>query len=518
MSDTTWVPDREQQGEVERPGIVRSGLRAMSSALMGRMELANWSGFQFGLKRNLFEALGYPRVLTPSMYRWRYQRDGLFARIMEAYPISTWRGGGTIIEDEDPDTQTEFEKAWIDLDKRLNIWQTFEKADILGQLGRFSIIILGAPGNIAEPLQNCPPAQLVYLKALSERDARPESLDTDTKSPRFGQPVYYTISRLTAPLENTAAMVGRVHWTRVIHIADRMLDDNIFGQPQGERGWNLFDDLLKVVGGGSEAFWKRVDAGMQLKLDPNVADMKPEDKTKLDEQLDEYVHGLRRVLRTRGIDIETMTSAVAGIKDPVMTIVSLLSATYGIPQRILLGSERGELASDQDRDNWSERIQDRRLSFASPVVIRAFIDRLIALKTLPTPQNYEARWPTAETLDDAGRAELAKTIAEINQAAGETVVTIDEIRDRYLGLPPLAEVLSPEEANALETAPETGVPVAAARRRLLRTETRVNKWRHLTLAEKCAYIARRRILASKKRKGEPWQRTHRAADRFRHAG
>lgn len=521
MEDITWIPTSEQRGEVERPGIVRSGLRSLGTSLMGRFDLANWSGFSFGLKRNMFSALGYPRVLTPEMYRWRYQRDGMVARIVESKPIATWRGGGTIIEDEDPDSQTPFEAAWTDLDKALSIWPMFEKADILSQLGRYAVIILGAPGNLREPLRRLPPGQLKYLKALSERDAKVTELDTDTASPRFGQPVYYNISRLTSPLENTASMVGVIHWSRVIHIADGQLDDSLFGQPCLERGWNLFDDLSKVVGGGAEAFWKRVDAGMQLKLDPNVADMSEPDKKKLDEQLEEYTHGLRRVLRTRGIDIETLTSSVAGIKDPVSTIVSLIAATYGIPQRILLGSERGELASSSDRDEWGDRIADRRVSFASPVVVRSFIDRLIALGTLPAPQQYDARWPSAKTLDDSQRAALAKTVAEINSAAGETVVTVDEIRDRYLDLPPLADVLTPEEQAETEGTPEPPIegqqPTAAVRRSLkFRTEARIRKWQGLTVAEKCAYIARRRLTAAK-RKGEPWRRTHRAADRFRHA-
>jgi hypothetical protein len=134
-----------------------------------------------------------------------------------------------------------------------------------------------------------------------------------------------------------------------------------------------------------------------------------------------------------------LTSQVAGIKDPIDGIMSQLSAGTGIPQRILMGSERGQLASTQDDDNWTERIVDRRRDFASPQVIRPFVNFLISVGVLPKPVQYTVGWPEIDNLDETQRAGVAIQWSEINKNMAEEVVTPDEIRDRLLGLPPRSE-------------------------------------------------------------------------------
>ena len=52
---------------------------------------------------------------------------------------------------------------------------------------------------------------------------------------------------------------------------------------------------------------------------------------------------------------------------------------YGVPYRILVGSEEAKLASSQDKRTWNERVQKRRDNYLTPMVVRPFVDRLIAL-------------------------------------------------------------------------------------------------------------------------------------------
>ena len=56
--------------------------------------------------------------------------------------------------------------------------------------------------------------------------------------------------------------------------------------------------------------------------------------------------------------------------------MSLIGGTLGIPTRILLGSERGQLASSSDERNFSSRVKERQQSYAEPTMIRAFTNRL----------------------------------------------------------------------------------------------------------------------------------------------
>ena len=68
------------------------------------------------------------------------------------------------------------------------------------------------------------------------------------------------------------------------------------------------------------------------------------------------------------------------------------------------------------------------------------------------------RWPEVRDLDLAERVQIAVGMADVNQKAGETVVTADEIRDRVLDLPPLEEVSPADVEEGLdETEPEERV-------------------------------------------------------------
>jgi hypothetical protein len=173
----------------------------------------------------------------------------------------------------------------------------------------------------------------------------------------------------------------------------------------------------------------------------------------LQKQLQDYEHGFRRFLLTRGIKINSIGSDVADFASPISAIMSLISAGTGIPQRVLMGSEQGKLAANQDRSNWEQRIEDRRVDYAGPLVVRTFIDRLIKIGALPTPaEGYEVRWPQLRVMDDKERAAIAQQWSMLNTNAKEVVVTANEIRDRVLQLPNLEEVQEAAKPTDIVTA------------------------------------------------------------------
>lgn len=452
-------------------------LRAAADAISGLAARARFAtgaaSVTFNGRRDLYEALGYKRALDASDYRKRYARNAVAARVIETMPKSTWRGGGELVEDENNAEQTEFEKAWVDLNLRLNVWSTFLRADLLAGFGRYAIIVLGTTGDPTQPLKSLSPDGLAYLSAFSEEEALISEFDTNRRSPRFGLPVYYTIRRRVLPSGTAGAsepqLNTRIHYTHVVHVADGLLDDHVFGTPRLERVWNLIDDLEKVVGGGAEAFWKRADQGLQLDLDPTLP-LEDGAEEELEEQVDAYTHGLERVLLTRGVTPRPLGSDVADFKGPSEAIVAQISAGTSIPQRILMGSERGQLASTHDRDNWAERVADRRVEFAGPQVVRPFADLLIRLGVLPTPVRYEVRWPEIQNLDDSQKASIALQWASVNDKNKIEVVTVDEIRDLVLGLPPKAQVApSPGGPAPAEPAapPKAPAPQKTAKQRRL---------------------------------------------------
>ncbi len=487
-------------------------IRTLVSELVGRSRLANIAGHTFRGKRDLYKALGYQRELFVHDYRSRFMRNAIANRVVKAPALATWHGEAEVVEQEDPQKPTDFEKGYLDLHERLGLWTKFQAADVLAGIGRFSIILLGLPGDMltpvceidpatnelvpAKPLSagqitglsdksqpkftgdstwaqtNLPklqgqattltgqPSDLKYVRPYSEEDCKVFKFDLDPISPRFGQPLYYNLTRTTmlSPESTNSNVIAKVvHWSRIIHIAEGRLDDLVYGEPRLQCVWNLIDDLEKVGGGGSEAFWIRANGGIQFDLDPTLEfedednPNVPADPTKnqaIRKQIDEYEHELRKNLFTRGVKVNRLGSDVANFSAPVTSIISQISAGTGIPQRLLTGSERGELSSNQDKEEWNERIRARRVEFAGPGIVHQFVDRMIAIGVLPKPkEQYWVRWPSMKQMSEDEKISLALKYANINKTSGDTIVTRDEIRDIVLDLDPMTEEQELGEAS-----------------------------------------------------------------------
>jgi uncharacterized protein len=393
------------------------------------------SGITFGGRRDLFAVLGHKRKLTAADYRSRYARNGLAARVVEAAPNSTWRAGVEVVEDQDPDILTSFEAAWEELVGRLNIWSVFARLDILSGLTRYAVLAIGLPGETATPAPDRFSADdIMYLVPYAEDDAIIASWNEDPTTPRFGRPETYTIKAGAAGRKTRTVTF---HWSRVLHVAENMLDDVVYGTPRLERVWNDFDNLEKITGGGSEAFWLRVNKGVMFNIDKDVSLTSAQSKD-LQQAIEEYAHNVRRTIATRGLKVDQLGSDVANFNNQVDALVTLIAGATGIPKRILVGSERGELASSQDEGNWDDRISERRSQHAEPDIIRAFISRLTDAGALPEPEQYEVRWPDSHSLTIGERSSVAVQWAGLNTASGGTVVTPAEIREA-LGLAKLED-------------------------------------------------------------------------------
>ena len=450
----------EQQGELR---VAMAELKALeSSILLARSMFAREAGLTFDGDRDEYVVLGYDRLVTARQYREEYQRGGIAGRAIDAFPHATWRGAVEIIEDEDPDKITTFEQKWIDFDTRLKVQSKLARVDKLAGLSTFATLLIGVAGSgdlETELPRGRDQSQIIYLTPFAGgggpggdqvsrmiaagADATVWEYETDTRSPRFGLAKTYRLRRIDV----TSPQLERpVHWSRIIHVAEGLLDDDVFGQPRLERVWNLLADLRKVTGGGAEAFWLRANQGLHLDVDKDMALSKDEYAdvlAKLKEQSELYKHQLTRWLKTRGVKVETLGSDVANFASPADAILTQIAGALAIPKRILTGSEMGELASSQDRDNWKDQVNGRQTGYAAPCIVRPLVDRLIAYGYLPTPMKgadaYEVRWPHIQTMTEQEKLEGAKTWASLNSQMGEPVVTEAEIREKWMDKAPLTD-------------------------------------------------------------------------------
>ncbi len=242
-----------------------------------------------------------------------------------------------------------------------------------------------------------------------------------------------------------------IHWSRIIHIAEGCLDDDIFGQPTLENVYNLLLDLLKVTGGGSEAYWLRASPGLQLDVDKDMT-LDTVEKQALKDQADE-----RRMLRTRGVNVNQLGSDVANFSNPADAIMTQIAGSKGIPRRILQGSEEGSLASDQDRTSWQDQIRGRQEGHAESIIIRPLVDRLIKYGYLPTPTDYDVVWPDSNILTLPEKSAGALSWAQTNAAQGTPIFTADETRDFWFSMEPLPKPKLDAQGQPVS---EDGVPLA----------------------------------------------------------
>lgn len=441
------------------------------NVVLARMNWARQHGITHGGKRDTYEVFGYDDVITTGQYRAAYDRGGIAGCVVDVMPEATWRGETPfeIIEDENKEDYTPFEQAWVDLEKKHQIFAKLQRVDKLSRLSTYAILLIGAPGTWDTELPRANKSGLLYLMPFlggggpgtnnqqtiaSGADATIFEYDTDSSSERFGLPISYTLKRTDVASPDW----GRpVHWTRVIHIAEGLLDNEVYGQPALERVWNLLTDLNKVTGGGAEAFWLRANQGLHLDIDKDMAmDSAKDTIDALKEQAEAYKHQLTRWLRTRGVSVETLGSDVANFGPPADTILTQIAGSKRIPKRILTGSEMGELASSQDRENFRDQIIGRQTQYAAPYIIRPLIDRLIKYGYLLAPKKadaYSVKWPHIQVMTEQEKVTGAQGWASVNQTYGEPVYTDAEIRAHWSDMAPLSDEQRKELADrAMEKA------------------------------------------------------------------
>lgn len=447
-------------------GVTKINTQLMTlSGLIQRAQLANMAGMQYGGARDLYQVFGYKKQLTEDDFLAKYMRQDITTRIIDAPPAATWSNPPHI-------DQTEQETAWNVLDRKVKLFPSIYRADRLARLNSFSILLLGFDdsGNMERKVNPAKVKELLYTRAIGSRLVDEVTFNDDPRSPRFGFPEVYTIKFDDPTLKSSSGgnvtVKGqkdlKVHNSRVIHIVENALEDPVFGIPIIEKVYNLLDDLLKVGGGTSETYWLSGRGGMQANVDKDM-EIQPEDATALSDEIDEYMHQLRRFIRTRGIEMNILDIKTPNPKEVFSMIINLISGTTGIPSRILLGSEAGQLASEQDRANWAERIDERRTLYAEPNILEPLTDILQETGLIPEGETTWI-WPSAFIQNplEIGQtqAQTARAIGNISRQTGNKapmqLTSRTEARE-IIGLEgdlPESEIIEPPEEET--TAPFGG--------------------------------------------------------------
>lgn len=408
----------------------------MDKILTARSALADALGVQFGGLRDLYQTFGWKKDLGFVDYYSMYIRNAVAKAVIKRPANDTWAGDFEIVETDDG-KDTEFEKACKDLQKQLKLKTVFNRLDRITSLGNYGILLFGlsdcrTTADFAKPVRTGNGLRLLYLKPVTQQNAKISKYDTNPNSPRYGLPLIYSISlkSVNSTSGSTFQSVLNVHYSRVLHVSWDLLEDEVEGTPVLQSIYNNLMDIEKLAGGSAEMFWRGANPGLFGQVDPEFT-MSSTDEQNLKEQVEAYVHQLRKFLISQGVEIKELTPAVADPTNHIKIQIALISAVTGIPQRILLGAEQGELASGQDANAWKVLIQNRRTEQAEQLIVRPFFDRLIEYQIVPTPSTvYSVLWSDVFAPSEKERAETGKIRAAAIQ--------------QYLQNPIAVEIIPPE--------------------------------------------------------------------------
>jgi len=432
-------------------------LANMVNELTSRADLIARLGKMYQDDRDIYKALGWNAKPTFDDYLAKYTRQDISKAIIDRPVDACWRKSPDIIETEDADS-TAFETAWTELLKEKKIFHYLRRADRLTGIGKYGVLFMGFD-DVKEEREFKNPVspgnrKLLYLRPYMQCNAEVNKRVSDVFDERYGLPEEYKIKAVstsanslsTSGATSTKALI--VHHTRVLHLAEDLLEDDENAEPKLKSVLNLLDSLQLVVGGSAEMFWRGAFPGLNFKMDKDaridgqtIADMQT--------QIKSYMHKLQRHLRLQGVDVEQLAPQVADPSNHFDILVTLISATTGIPKRILLGSERGELASSQDQRNWNEKVDERRTDYVEPMILRPFIDKMIEYGVLPEPkEGYTVKWPELSAPSEKEKMDISKTktdalVAYSNSPSATLVMPPDIFLRQIMSM-------SQEDLDALE--------------------------------------------------------------------
>ncbi len=450
----------------------------------------------FDPRRNLEDEIGAPRLsatINPEEYQQYYERNPYAARVVEVLPKESWQIQPQVYEAEEGEEATAFEQAWDGLARQLRssglpsyyqdeagspIWKALKDLDILAGIEHYGCGLFGLDDGkpLHEPASPRPGQRLLFFRTFPEYQAVVTRWDADLRSPRYGHPLQYNIT-LQDPREDIQTGIGlsvgthAVHWTRVLHVADRWhqtTSSEVYAPPRMRPVWNNLLGLHKILAGDPEAYWKNCLMKFFLETHPELGGDVEIDRAALRDELEPFMNGLEQFFSLMGMTAKPIAPVVVDPTAHVEVQVKAICIKLGCPVPVFEGYEIGEQASTNNDSDWKNRLRERRQAFITPSIICPFIDRLIWLGVLPQPSGYSVYWPDLATQSEAEKAQVALTktqaLTTFIGGNGEAAMDLHDFYTRFLELDEEEATAILEGATAAvgtDTSEETAQPSAA---------------------------------------------------------
>ena len=378
---------------------------------LSRLDFAK-TFLQYGGDRNIYSALGYNENPCFNDFYERYRRQDIAKAVIDKICNYTWRGDVSVYNVTEQDNeQNSLYKVWNELNKCLRLQKKLLQLDKLAMLGEYACLLLGfndVKSNEDFKRSVNKNSKLLYVTPLSQANCTFNIFENDISNERYGQPLLYDVKIKNNQTEITL----QVHYTRIIHVVYDALDDELRGIPFLLPIYHRLEDLDKIVGASAEMFWRGARPGYHINISNEAYADDNEITNKLEQSLTKFENNLRRFIVTQYADkIESLQQQIADPVNFADVQFQIISALTGIPKRILFGSERGELASTQDKEAFNEVILARRKAFAEPEILNKLMERLIRFGVIKQ-SDYTIEWQSVYDEDINQRTERALKLAQ----------------------------------------------------------------------------------------------------------
>lgn len=402
-------------------------------------------------KRDINDIYGYKTTLSFKDFYDMWDRGGLASRIINVLPRSCWRDGIRVISDGNSILEDEIKI----LNRKGKMIQKLERADVLNRIGKFSILYVGVPDGLPadKPLSKAPANRLkeVYFSVYAEDGVTIVEYERDPTSPRYGLPLMYSLRAMTRS-ESDETIITKpitVHHSRVVHLAEGTLDNEIEGHPALRPIFNALEDLIKTSGGSSEAYFRNARNRFAIKTDPKYnANITAEVKEQMEAEAQAFQNEWRDFIRAGGFDIQQLSIPFNSPRDTFDVNMAVISGTTGIPVRILTGEGAGQLAGNEDKESYNQLVQDRKELYCSDWVFQVLEILETAGMINPLPADTEVEWPTPEVVSSkdksanaqAKSAALSQLASALSSPALDGVVSVEDALKLVFGDDEISEI------------------------------------------------------------------------------
>jgi hypothetical protein len=367
----------------------------------------------------------FGKIIQESDLFYTAERDSIGNKITFQFAhdiFDNWFEVEEVSDKPDP----KFNEAVQEVLSRLAAKEIFTNMAIFERIYGWAIIALtyiDYGKDVSEPVEN--PKEILDLIAFSSDSFRVDSSDEDkdVDSRRFGLPIHYTVTR------GGQGTQTKLHYTRVIHAATRLLDHPYKGRSVLEP---VYDDvsILKNMLWGAGQTVVRYGGGFP---DITVEGAKKNDLDKIAaDQNFRALHSRSYFLHNDKMTLEFKGAAGRALNpEPYYTmLMENISAGCGIPLAMLRGVNAGQLTgSEVNERQYFKLVSDAQSRFEP--AIRELIDRLIECGQIRFKWNvnrgYRIKWLGGFEMSEMDKANVQLRLAQARSWATDWK-TIDELR------------------------------------------------------------------------------------------